>query len=173
MDRPITTVAGVFVVGVLIGASVAGAFGMYFFEVDMDLSGEQDVADVEAYPEPPERPTALTNETATEYTISFEERRLYNEILGAHSSQLVGEERVVNVCRTRSVRETGEGFRVELSCAGGIDNRDDTDRQAGFEYSVTYRVTETTTEQVGIERFPYEEQSWFIDRPATTSESET
>lgn len=50
------------------------------------------------------------------------------------------------------------GFEVDLWCAGGLDNRADASRQKGFQYRVTYRVTPSTTEQIAIQRYPYEDR---------------
>jgi hypothetical protein len=142
-------------------AVVGGGAGAVY----LVTSGEQpSVADVERNPIPPERPPNLTAQSVREYVTDYEERRLYNDVLAAHSHRLQVNERVISVCRPQSVTElSGEGFEVELWCAGGLDNRADASRQYGFQYRVTYRVTETTTEQTGIQRYPYEDRDTLQD----------
>jgi len=145
-------------IGVVIGilAVVGGGAGAVY----LATSGENpSVVDVERNPIPPERPANLTEESVREYATAYEEQRLYDDVLAAHNHRLQVDERVISVCRPRSVIELSDGgFEIELQCAGGLDNRADPSRQLGFQYRVTYRVTETTTEQTAIQRYPYEDR---------------
>lgn len=147
--------SAVALVGVALAVVAVGAGVLY-----IATSGEQPSAvDVERDPIPPERPANLTDESVRAYATAYEEQRLYNDILAAHSHRLLVNESVISVCRPRSVSEPADRtFEVELRCAGGIDNRADSSRQLGFQYRVTYRVTATTTEQTAIQRYPYDDR---------------
>jgi hypothetical protein len=150
---------GLLAVGVL-AVTVAGAAAL----VVGNFGKQPSAVDVERNPIPPERPSNLTGDAVRGYVSDYEKRRLYNDILAAHSHRLRMNERVISVCRPRSVTEAAVGtFEVELRCAGGIDNRADTSRQERFQYRVTYRVTAAATEQIAIQRYPYDHRDTLME----------
>lgn len=147
----------------LVGTLAAVGFGAIAF---LSIDDQPPGVDVERHPFAPEKPSNLTTQNVTKYATEYEQRRLYNDILAANAHSLFEGERVINVCRAVSVSDTGvDGFRVELACAGGIDNRDDADRATGYEYRVSYRINQTATNQVAIERYPYDTRDTLEQRP--------
>lgn len=114
---------------------------------------------VERNPVAPDRPAGLNATSATEHALAYERIRLENDLLASRNHTLDTHDTMIARCNATSVSETDAGrFRVQLRCAGGID---DTKRLFGpgeFTYEVAYRVTETETTQIEIRDYPFDER---------------
>jgi hypothetical protein len=158
------------IVAVAVGLVVLAGAGAFLI---VDFDDRRDVVDVDRNPSAPPLPATLTDDTVTRYGIAYEEIRLYNDILAAHSHSLLESDGVIAVCRGDSVTETAEAFRLTLRCAGGLGNREKPDRQEVFNYRVTYRVTGTTIQQVDVRGFPYDERDVLRPRRPGRSDNRT
>ncbi|WP_122089619.1 hypothetical protein [Halalkalicoccus subterraneus] len=112
---------------------------------------------IESYPSGPEKPSPLNSSSAVNYTVTYEERLFYNDLLASNNHRFDSGERVVADCTNISVSNTDtDGFRVRLECGGGVTDASQLPESKEFTYSVTYRITEDATEQAELQKYPFE-----------------
>lgn len=146
---------GFLVVVLLVGA---GLFTVFQNQTDMP------VADVESYPVGPEKPTPLNSSTVVDYTTTYEERLFYNDLLASHNHRLHADENVITNCTSVSVTNGDtDGHHVQLECRGGVTDSSQLMESEEFTYSVTYRITDETTQQIEIQNYPFEAERNFND----------
>ncbi|ELZ14785.1 hypothetical protein C478_06141 [Natrinema thermotolerans DSM 11552] len=152
--RTTAVIVTVYVVAVVLVGLVLGA--------SMVLDGDASAADpvhVERVPVAPERPADLNATSAADYGIEYEETRLYNDVIASHNHTLDVDESVRTQCTAISVAETvADRFSVRLECRGGLEVTDAPAESEAFTYTVTYRITETETNQTGIRNYPFGER---------------
>ncbi|WP_435360702.1 hypothetical protein [Haloarchaeobius sp. DFWS5] len=123
----------------------------------------------ERNPFAPDRPDTLNESTAGSYVVRYEAQRLHNDLLAARDQQLDQHDDVEATCVYTSVEETNDdAFRVEIGCRGDIEDVHRVFQSKGFEYTVTYRVTNNSTEQVAIDGYPYDQRDE-LDSPPNSS----
>lgn len=122
----------------------------------------EDVAHVESYPVGPERPTPLTSSNVADYAGTYEERLFYNDLLASHNHRLEADERVIATCSPLSVSNgSTDEFHVQLACRGGVTDSSQLSESEEFSYSVTYRITNDTTQQTEFQNYPFETDRTF------------
>ncbi|MFC6988519.1 hypothetical protein ACFQJD_06985 [Haloplanus sp. GCM10025708] len=149
------TLAAVLVVVLLLGSSVLVADSPY----DSNVESEEN-------PFAPERPATLDRTTATAYLVDYERTRLYNDLLSSRGHTVDGGDDVRTNCTAVSrERVTEDRFRVRLRCRGEIADVYRLVQPTGFTYTVTYRLTANTQEQLAIRGYPYAERDDLRPRP--------
>lgn len=142
------------VLGLVIGAST-------FLAIDSPYNRN---VDVESYPVGPEKPTSINSTSAVDYTISYEERLLYNDLLASRGNNLDTNDRVITSCRRISVSNVGTGeFRIRLECQGGIDDTLHLFEPGEFTYSAIYNVTDDSIQQISLQNYPFSGNRGFND----------
>jgi hypothetical protein len=122
------------------------------------------VADVESYPIGPEKPAPLNSSTVIDYTTTYEERLFYNDLLASHNHRLHDDENMITTCTPVSVSNgSTDGFHVQLECRGGVTDSSQPTESEEFTYSVTYQITDDTTQQTEIQNYPFETDRRFND----------
>lgn len=122
----------------------------------------------ERNPFAPERPASLNSTTAASYLVTYEETRLYNDILGSRGYTFDMHDTVRAECTAIVTNQTdADQVRVRLRCNGGIHDTNRLLQPSEFAYTVTYRVTEETEEQLAIQGFPYRSRNSLRPRPST------
>lgn len=115
-----------------------------------------DVWHVESYPVAPEKPTPLNSSNVADYAVTYEERLFYNDLLASHNHTLHDDENVISNCRSLSIsNDSTDEFHVQLECRGGVTDSSQTESEE-FTYTVTYRITNNTTQQTELQNYPFE-----------------
>lgn len=141
--------------GFLIMLLLVGMGIFIVFQIQPDAPNEG-VSDVESYPVGPEKPTPLHSSNVVDYTITYEERLFYNDLLASHNHSLNADERVIGNCTPISVvNASTNGFRVQLECRGGVTDSSQLSESEEFTYSATYRITNNTTQQIERQDYPF------------------
>jgi hypothetical protein len=139
----------------------AGLFPMV--QSQPDGSGS-DVSDVESYPVGPEKPTPVNSSTVVDYATTYEERLFFNDLIASHSHKLHDDEDVITNCTAASVTNgSTDGFIVQLECRGGVTDSSQLPDSEEFTYTVTYRISTETTQQTGLQNYPFETNRTFND----------
>lgn len=142
-------------VGFLVVVLLAG-MGMFTGSLIGVDSSNGNGSDIESYPVGPEKPASLNSSNVMDYTVDHEERLLFNDLIASRNHGLDTDESVRADCNTHSASNVDtDGFRVRLECRGDIT---DTSRPSGseeFTYSVTYHITDDTTQRTGPQRYPF------------------
>jgi hypothetical protein len=133
------------------------------FQIWPGASGGNDVH-VEAYPVGPEKPTPLNSSNVGDYAVSYEQRLFYNDLLASQQHSVDSDERVIADCATTSVSavKTGE-FRVQVACRGGVADSSQLSTSEGYSYSAVYQITETETQQIKVQNYPFATEREFND----------
>lgn len=119
-------------------------------------SSDHDHVHVERIPVAPERPTELNATSSTNYSIEYEERRLYNGVIARHNHTLGSDENVITRCNATAVSALdGDQFHVRLRCVGGIERATHPSESEKSSYTVAYRITGTETNQTAIRDYPF------------------
>lgn len=133
----------------------------------------EDVAHVESYPVDPERPTPLTASNVADYAGTYEERLFYNDLLASQNHRLEADERVIANCTSISVSNASmDGFHVQLECQGGVTDSWQPSESEEFIYSATYRLTNDTTRQTELRKYPFGTDRAFNNERNETAETE-
>ncbi|WP_254764330.1 hypothetical protein [Natrinema marinum] len=150
---------GFLVIVLLVGLGV-----FTLFHVVPDEQTEGDVH-IDAYPDGPEKPIPLNSSNVVDYTVTYEERLFYNDLLASRNHSFDSEERVIADCTAVSVSNVStDEFRVALECRGGIPVVESPWSEPGeysyseseeFTYSATYHITESTTQQTELQNYPF------------------
>lgn len=141
--------------GFLIMLFLVGMSTFIVFHMGPDVWGGSDV-DRDAYPAGPEKPTPLDLSNIVEYTVTYEERLFYNDLLTSRNQNFDADERVITNCSTISASNSGtDEFRVRLECRGGIDDTSQLSESEEFTYSVTYWITDKTTQRTEMHNYPF------------------
>lgn len=112
---------------------------------------------VERTPVAPDRPDQLNETTAADYSIAYEQTRLFNDLLASRDHSLDVSDDVTAQCNATSVSRTHPGrYRVHLECLGGIDDTKRLFEPGSFSYDVTYRVSGNETAQFAIQDYPFD-----------------
>ncbi|MFC7203786.1 hypothetical protein ACFQJC_09680 [Haloferax namakaokahaiae] len=120
----------------------------------------------EQAPFAPERPDTLDSKTVTTYLVDYEERRLRNDLVRSRDYTLDRGDDVVAKCTSVTMNQTDtDRFRIRLRCHGEIADTYRLIQPTKFTYTVTYSVTEKTTSQLAIERFPYPQRDHMREKP--------
>lgn len=118
---------------------------------------DEGVSDVESYPVAPEKPTPLNSSNVAGYTVTYEERLFYNDLLASHNHTVHDDENVITNCTSLSVsNDSTDEFYVQLECRGGVTDSSQLTESEEFTYSVTYRIMNNTTQQTEIQNYPFE-----------------
>lgn len=144
----------VVVAALLVGASTALVADSPY---DSNVVSEQN-------PFAPERPEALDRTTASVYLVEYEEQRLHNDLLASRDFVLDQHDEVMTNCTAASVEKVDETFRVRLDCRGRIDDAKRFDQPSAVEYTVTYRMTSESVEQLRIQGYPFENRDELRNR---------
>ncbi|MFC6769363.1 hypothetical protein [Natrinema soli] len=149
---------GFLVIVLLVGL---GVFILFHVVPDEQTGGVH----IDAYPYGPEKPIPLNSSNVVDYTVTYEERLFYNDLLASRNYSFYSEERVIANCTTISVSNVStDEFRVGLECRGGIPVDESPWTEPGeytyseseeFTYSVTYHITENTTQQTEFQNYPF------------------
>ena len=139
-----------------------GVFVLFHVVPDDQTGGD---VDIDSYPDGPEKPIPLNSSNVVDYTVTYEERLFYNDLLESRNHSFDSEERVIANCTAISVSNgSADEFRVGLECRGGIPIVDSPWSESGeytyseseeFTYSVAYRITNNTTQQTDIQNYPF------------------
>jgi len=157
-NRPVLLVV-ILVISLLVGVGI-----LFVFAPGAGTQGASGV-DAESYPVAPGKPSPLNASTVEGYAVTYEQRLFHNDLLASQDHNLAETERVVANCRGSSVSNSDAGrFRVELACRGGITTGTQLPESAAFTYSVTYRITESGTEQTGLRNYPFGADRTFNDQ---------
>lgn len=112
---------------------------------------------IESYPVGPEKPTPVDSSNVADYTVNYEERLFYNDLLASHNHSFETDESVITDCTPLSVSNTStDGFDVQLECRGGVTDSAELSASEESTYAVDYRVTNTTTRQTAFQNYPFE-----------------
>ncbi|PGF18135.1 hypothetical protein CP556_19875 [Natrinema sp. CBA1119] len=150
--------------GFLVMVLLVGLGVFILFHVVPDEQTEGDVH-IDAYPFGPEKPIPLNSSNVVDYTVTYEERLFYNDLLASRNHSFDFEERVIANCTAISVSNgSTDEFRVGLECRGGIPIVESPWSEPGeytyseseeFTYAVTYHITENTTQQTELRNYPF------------------
>lgn len=150
---------GFLVIVLLVGF---GVFILFHVVPDEQTGGD---VDIDSYPSGPEKPIPLNSSNVVDYTGTYEERLFYNDLLVSRNHSFDSEERVIANCTAISVSNVStDEFRVGLECRGGIPVVESPLSEPGeytyseseeFTYSVTYHITENTTQQTELQNYPF------------------
>jgi hypothetical protein len=123
---------------------------------------------VERSPFAPERPATFDRTTAIAYIGNYERTRLQNDLLASRGYTLDLHDETRIECTTISANRTAtDDFRVRLQCNGKIIDTKRLFDSGRFSYTVTYRLTETTQEQLEIRGYPFNGRDELRPRPTT------
>ncbi|WP_255681650.1 hypothetical protein [Natrinema sp. SYSU A 869] len=139
--------------GFLAVVLLVGAGMFTVFQIQPDTPGGG-VSDVESYPVGPEKPTPLNSSNVVDYTTTYEERLFYNDLVASHNHRLHDDENVISNCTSLSNGSTDK-FHVQLECRGGVTDSSQLTESEEFTYSVTYRITNNTTQQTEFQNYPF------------------
>ncbi|MFB6124138.1 MAG: hypothetical protein ABEJ78_11855 [Haloferacaceae archaeon] len=104
-----------------------------------------------------ERPATLDRTSAATYLVDYERTRLANDLLGARGYTLDRGDEIRTDCAAVARDRVGDGaFRIRLRCHGEITDVYRLIRPTRVTYTVTYRLTNTTTTQCRIRGYPYD-----------------
>ncbi|PCR90962.1 hypothetical protein [Natrinema ejinorense] len=141
--------------GFLVFVLLVGAGMGIVFQIQPDTPGEG-VSNVESYPVGPEKPTPLNSSNGVDYTVTYEERLFYNDLLASNNHRLDDDDRVIANCTSISVSNgSTDEFHAQLECRGGVTDASQLAASEEFTYSVTYRITDNTTQQTGLQNYPF------------------
>ncbi|QFU84350.1 hypothetical protein [Natronorubrum aibiense] len=141
---------GFFAVVLLVGA------GMFtVFQIQPNTAGGS-VSDAESYPVGPEKPTPLNSSNIVNYTTTYEERLFYNDLVASHNHSLHDDESVITNCTSLTVSNgSTDKYYVQLECRGGVTDSSQPTESEEFTYSVTYQITNDTTQQTEFQNYPF------------------
>jgi len=145
----------VILLGFLAVVLLVGAGIFTVFQVQPDTPGEG-VSNVESYPVGPEKPTPLNSSNVVSYTTTYEERLFYNDLVASHNHRLRDDENVIANCTSLSVSNgSTDKYYVQLECRGGVTDSSQPTESEEFTYSVTYQITNDTTQQTEFQNYPF------------------
>ena len=150
MRKRLVIVTGVIVIlGLIIGVGT-------LLVIDSPYDGN---VDVDRNPVAPERPTNLNETSVSNHAVAYEQTRLFNDIIASRDHSLDTHDGVITHCNATWVSEMDTGsFRVQLRCAGGIDDTMRLFEPRDFSYTVTYRVTGNETKQINVQDYPFSQR---------------
>ncbi|MFC6716863.1 hypothetical protein ACFQHN_04635 [Natrialbaceae archaeon GCM10025896] len=148
--------------GFLVVVFLVGAGLFVVFQIQSETPGGG-VTDVESHPTGPEKPTQLNSSSVADYATTYEERLFYNDLVASHNNTLAGDENVITTCTPRDVSNESDAFRVRLECRGGVSDSSQLPESEAYTYSVTYRITENTTRQTELRKYPFATDRRFND----------
>lgn len=140
---------------------LVGAGLFIVFQIQSDTPGGGH-SDVESYPVGPEKPPPLTSSNVVDYTVTYEERLFYNGLVERNNHSLYNDERVITNCTPLSAsNDSTSEFHVQLECRGGVTDSSQLAESEGFTYSVTYRITNNTTQRIEFQNYPFDKDRHF------------
>ncbi|WP_226038769.1 hypothetical protein [Natrinema sp. DC36] len=146
--------------GFLACVLLVGAGLFLVFQIQPDTPGGN--SDFDSYPVGPEKPIPLNSSNVVDYTVTYEERLFYNDILEHNNNSLYDDEGVITNCTSISTsNDSTDGFHVQLECRGGVTDSSQLAESEEFMYSVTYRVTTNTTQQTEFQNYPFDKDRQF------------
>lgn len=149
--------------GILVMVLIAGMGLFIVFQIHLDTPNE-DSEHIEAYPFGPEKPNPLNSSSVVDYTVTYEERLFYNDLLAKHGYSFDTNERVITNCTNISFSNTDtDEFRVRLECRGGVTDASQLPKSEEFTYSATYLVTDNVTKQTELQNYPFSSDREFAN----------